>query len=65
LVSNFIENRRRQATDNGFDLGYIFNNQSIELYAIHPSSHNQQGSLIYQLQKSHLLGQRIFGKHPG
>ncbi|MFT6924575.1 MAG: hypothetical protein ACJAZP_000133 [Psychromonas sp.] len=43
LVSNLIENRRRQAIENGFDLGYLFNNQSIELFEIHPSSHHKQG----------------------
>jgi len=43
LVSNLIEARRMQATENGFDLGYIFNNQSIELFEIHPSTHNEQG----------------------
>jgi hypothetical protein len=41
LVSNLIENRRRQAIDNGFDLGYIFNNQSIELFEIHPSTNTK------------------------
>jgi len=43
LVSNLIEARRKQATDNGFDLGYIFNNQIIELFEIHPSTLNEQG----------------------
>jgi hypothetical protein len=32
LVSNLIENRRVQATENGFDSGYVFHNQSIELF---------------------------------
>jgi hypothetical protein len=43
LVSKLIESRRMQATDNGFDLGYVFNNQSIELFEIHPSTSNEQG----------------------
>lgn len=43
LVSELIENRKEQAIKNGFDLGYKFNNQSIELFEIHPSNYNEQG----------------------
>ena len=38
LVSELIENRRMQATANGFKLGYKLNNQSIELFEIGCSS---------------------------
>ena len=43
LVSKLIESRKEQAIKNGFDLGYKFHNQSIELFEIHPSTHNVQG----------------------
>ena len=42
LVSNLIQNRRIQATENGFDVGYEFNNQSIELFETHPSTSNEK-----------------------
>jgi len=38
LVSNLIQNRRIQATENGFE----FNNQSIELFETHPSTSNEK-----------------------
>ncbi|WP_372881422.1 DUF3024 domain-containing protein [Psychromonas sp.] len=51
LVSEIIESRREQATNNGFDLGYKFSNQSIELFEIHPSSHNEQGFFNFSVAK--------------
>ncbi|WP_019615769.1 DUF3024 domain-containing protein [Psychromonas ossibalaenae] len=43
MVYELIENRKEQAIKNGFDLGCKFNNQSTELFEIHPSTHNEQG----------------------
>lgn len=51
LVSELIESRKKQANKSGFDLGYQFNNQSIELFEIHPSTHNEKGCFNLSVAK--------------
>lgn len=43
LLSECLADRKQHAAKKGFDIGYKFNNQSIEFFETLPSSDNEQG----------------------
>tara|TARA_R110001583_G_scaffold4077_8_gene24399 strand:- start:16 stop:375 length:360 start_codon:yes stop_codon:yes gene_type:complete len=43
LLSERLANRKQHAAKKGFDIGYKFNNQSIEFFENHPSTNYERG----------------------
>lgn len=43
LLLDRLANRKQHAAKKGFDVGYKFNNQSIEFFETHPNSDHEQG----------------------